>query len=218
LNLIEHVLSILKYNQTICQGDSVVFFGHVYKTNTFNDEFIIQDTTNANCDQIVRVSVVVIPLPETVISETICEGDSVTILGHTYKTDTSVIITVPSVPCPETILVEVTVLPQPCDLTGRPAPLPLERGRQIAQNCMQDTTLQAQDKSVTLPDFRTSPQLNLLADFGSVVDGVSDAQLTLTQTPAAGEILTLGSHTVTITATDADGNTNSCSFTVTVVE
>ena len=41
---------------------------------------------------------------------------------------------------------------------------------------------------------------------------------TLTQSPAAGTSLALGVHTITVTATDVNGNTGTCSFSVTVTD
>src|SRR5207253_9885040 len=45
----------------------------------------------------------------------------------------------------------------------------------------------------------------------------SSGSITLTQSPAAGTMVGLGAHTITVTATDAAGNSASCttSFTVT---
>src|SRR5206468_10353595 len=40
--------------------------------------------------------------------------------------------------------------------------------------------------------------------------------ITVTQTPAAGALVGLGVHTITVTATDAAGNSDSCSTTFTV--
>src|SRR5205823_523435 len=42
--------------------------------------------------------------------------------------------------------------------------------------------------------------------------------ITLTQSPAAGTLVGLGVHTITVTATDAAGNSDSCSTTFTVID
>lgn len=65
--------------------------------------------------------------------------------------------------------------------------------------------------AVTVPDYRS---------LATVSDDVSTAaQITLTQSPAVGAILTgAGSHTITLTATDASGKSASCSFTVNTVD
>ncbi|HRE76022.1 MAG TPA: HYR domain-containing protein [Flavobacteriales bacterium] len=53
----------------------------------------------------------------------------------------------------------------------------------------------------------------------SVTDNCSSgANLTITQSPAAGTALGTGTHTITITVADANGNSDNCSFTVTVTD
>src|SRR5213079_2822807 len=52
----------------------------------------------------------------------------------------------------------------------------------------------------------------------TVNDGCSAAgEITVTQSPAAGTLVGLGAHTITVTATDAAGNSATCTtiFTVT---
>ena len=56
-----------------------------------------------------------------------------------------------------------------------------------------------------------------LLDYRNVVVATDNCSVvTLTQSPVAGTALPLGANTVTIIATDACGNSSSCSFTVTV--
>ena len=58
---------------------------------------------------------------------------------------------------------------------------------------------------------------SILLDYRSTVTATDNCSLvTLTQSPAAGTALPMGANTVTITATDACGNTVSCQFIVTV--
>jgi VCBS repeat-containing protein len=65
--------------------------------------------------------------------------------------------------------------------------------------------------SVTLPDYRSQ---------ATVSDNcTAAANITIVQSPAAGTVLNgVGSTTVTLTATDASGNSTNCSFTVTRVD
>jgi gliding motility-associated-like protein len=58
-----------------------------------------------------------------------------------------------------------------------------------------------------------------LADYTSIM-GISDGcdpNPTVTQSPAAGTVFT-GSQTVTLTATDANGNSSNCNFDVTIID
>ena len=56
-----------------------------------------------------------------------------------------------------------------------------------------------------------------LASQASAQDGCS-GELTVTQSPAAGTMVGLGGHVVTLTADDGHGNTNTCTVTVTMVD
>jgi hypothetical protein len=53
---------------------------------------------------------------------------------------------------------------------------------------------------------------------GGVVAADNCDVVSLTQTPPAGTQLSLGSYTIVFEATDPSGNTNSCSFALTVEE
>jgi beta-lactam-binding protein with PASTA domain len=60
----------------------------------------------------------------------------------------------------------------------------------------------------------------LVPDFTSGVSATDncDESVTITQDPAAGTTVTTGSHTITITATDDAGNTDTCEATFTVTD
>lgn len=73
-------------------------------------------------------------------------------------------------------------------------------------NCLNSQVITAASCNALLPDYITG-----LA--------VSDCQTTtIEQSPLPGEILSVGDHTVTITATDIDGNEATCSFIVSVID
>jgi VCBS repeat-containing protein len=65
--------------------------------------------------------------------------------------------------------------------------------------------------SASLPDYRSQ---------ATVSDNcTAAANITITQSPAPGTVVNgIGTTTVTLTATDASGNTSSCSFTVTQID
>src|SRR5438094_10166006 len=59
---------------------------------------------------------------------------------------------------------------------------------------------------------------NVLAGV-TVSDGCTPTSaITVTQSPVAGTLVGLGPHTITVTATDAAGNSASCTTTFTVTE
>lgn len=61
----------------------------------------------------------------------------------------------------------------------------------------------------TLPDY---------IGMCTITDNCGVGGLTITQTPAAGAVLPLGTTNVTVSATDANGNTGSCTFAVNVID
>ncbi len=70
-------------------------------------------------------------------------------------------------------------------------------------------TLDAGETQYTVPDYFATGD-------ATVVDNCTDPVTVTTQDPAAGTLLDAGTTTVTITATDADGNEADCEFDVTV--
>jgi PKD repeat protein len=54
--------------------------------------------------------------------------------------------------------------------------------------------------------------------FTTIANDNCDTNLTVTSIPASGSYFTLGTNAVTCVSTDTSGNSNSCTFTITVVE
>jgi len=78
--------------------------------------------------------------------------------------------------------------------------------------CPDDYTVEvAPGATYTLPDYWATGQ-------ATAEDNCSDPVTDLTQDPAPGTELGVGTHMVTLTATDEYGNSDTCSFEVTVVE
>ena len=70
--------------ETICEGDSTTINGVDY----FSSAGIYVDTLpSGDCEMIVSLQLVVQPLPEYTLDQTICQGDSVTINGSEYYSD-----------------------------------------------------------------------------------------------------------------------------------
>jgi gliding motility-associated-like protein len=90
---------------------------------------------------------------------------------------------------------------------------------QPADGCPSDTTLYVDANcDLSVPDFTLSNQINVLDNCGSIVDGISNANITLTQSPLVNDILTAGTYTILMTATDSSGNFGTCTFTLSVLD
>jgi len=63
---------------------------------------------------------------------------------------------------------------------------------------------------------KTITDCSALPDYTSEVSATDDCSFTITQSPVAGTMLSNGVNTITITVTDAAGNSTTCTFTVTV--
>lgn len=78
--------------------------------------------------------------------------------------------------------------------------------------CVEDATVEfdSGQNYYTLPDY-------VLAGDVTAIDNCTTS-LSISQDPVAGTQLPLGTHTISFEATDDEGNTNTCSFEITVIE
>ncbi len=101
--------SFTTVDDTVCQGETVSVLGNTYgSTGTF-----IDTTTAANtCDSIVTLNLLVLPHSSTTIDTSLCNGDSIVMLGTTYNTTGSFTDTVPSANgCDSAVILNLTMLP-----------------------------------------------------------------------------------------------------------
>jgi hypothetical protein len=70
------------FQQVICEGDSILVNGHVY--SAFKRDGI-EVIPNGACDSILQVRLTAIPIPFSVLKDTLCPGASVVINGKTYN-------------------------------------------------------------------------------------------------------------------------------------
>jgi len=69
------------FQQVICEGDSVMVNGRVY---TAFDREGTEVIPNGVCDSIIQVKLIPLPIPFSVLKDTLCPGSSVVINGITY--------------------------------------------------------------------------------------------------------------------------------------
>ncbi len=110
LNLM--VLDPIETNITpqICEGET-----YVIGTETFDTEGIHTATliAESGCDSIVTIDLSFFPIAETTLSETLCEGDSITIGGQIFTTSGSYLVnTISSAGCDSTINLEIITYPE----------------------------------------------------------------------------------------------------------
>jgi len=82
LNLKVNPHSDTLLTKTICQGDSIVVGNSVFKESGVYTEML---TNKFGCDSLVTIDLWVNPVQKTIISDVICEGDSVTIDQFVYR-------------------------------------------------------------------------------------------------------------------------------------
>ncbi|MDO8366763.1 MAG: hypothetical protein Q7T20_08215 [Saprospiraceae bacterium] len=73
--------SVFDYQQFICEGDSIIINGHVY---TAFDREGTEVIPNGACDSILQVKLTALPIPFSLVNDTLCPGASVVINGITY--------------------------------------------------------------------------------------------------------------------------------------
>src|SRR5690606_34886046 len=80
----------------------------------------------------------------------------------------------------------------------------------VVSACINDSTIYTSSIScnISIPDFTSDTQLAVSDNCGTLMDGT----IVVTQYPVAGSILEVGTHVVTIFATDVCNNVDSCQF------
>ncbi|MCB0654722.1 MAG: gliding motility-associated C-terminal domain-containing protein [Saprospiraceae bacterium] len=95
--------------RTICNGDSVLLGSTYYKTDgTYMETF----TSSAGCDSIVTLNLTVVDNISTILTETICEGDTYRVGSNDYSTSGTYVNTFTSGGgCDSTVTLNLTVVP-----------------------------------------------------------------------------------------------------------
>ncbi|MBN1822427.1 MAG: M6 family metalloprotease domain-containing protein, partial [Prolixibacteraceae bacterium] len=69
------------FNETICEGESILFQGNIYDTQ---GEYEFTYTNTDGCDSVIVLNLTVLENEYTFLNETICEGDSFQLGGRFY--------------------------------------------------------------------------------------------------------------------------------------
>ncbi|MGH1435079.1 MAG: gliding motility-associated C-terminal domain-containing protein [Lewinella sp.] len=97
-------------SETICDGEFVMVGDSTYTTT---GSFFTPLTTMEGCDSIVTLNLNVIPIPETPLTEVICDGESITVGSNTYTVTgqyTDVLTSIVS-GCDSIVYLDLTVNP-----------------------------------------------------------------------------------------------------------
>ncbi len=111
-HLAVHPLPITQIHDELCHGDSLLFKGIFYKSDT-----ILHDTLNSvfGCDSIAVLSLTFNQLPVTSSFTIICYGDSAYIGGYWQKAAGIYYDTVPETPCGRTIISSLEIISHATD-------------------------------------------------------------------------------------------------------
>ncbi len=104
------------------------------------------------------------------------------------------------------------------DLGANNVTLTVTDGNTNSSNCVSTVTvMDTISPSITCPGAQSTCSTTLpdYTGMGTTTDNC-DASPVITQSPAAGSATTVGAMTIVLTSTDAEGNSSSCSFTLTV--
>ncbi len=112
LNLTVNPLANTSLVESICAGESFAVGSTDYSmTGNYTQTLM----TSSGCDSVVMLQLTVIPLPETFLTEVICDGESVAVGSQTFSTTGQYTVVLPSVSsgCDSTIYLDLTVHPLP---------------------------------------------------------------------------------------------------------
>lgn len=79
--------SVVDYQTTICEGDTIYINGNAYHAYHTSGEEKVSGGAAGGCDSIIRVNVQVITPPYSIISDTLCPDGFMMVNGHRYDSD-----------------------------------------------------------------------------------------------------------------------------------
>jgi len=106
--------STIAVTASICNGETITVAGQQFSTVQVNRRIVLTNSNSLGCDSIIILNLSIKQKTTTSISQTICEGQSVTVGGQiftTTQTNTQIILT-NSQGCDSTITLNLNVIPK----------------------------------------------------------------------------------------------------------
>ncbi len=109
INITVAPIEFTQVDQSICEGDTFLFHGSPVTTEGLHYDTLL---TQFGCDSIIELSLQVIPIKETDLAVSICEGESYTLNGETFTQDSiyDILLTAAS-GCDSIVHLDLTVIP-----------------------------------------------------------------------------------------------------------
>jgi len=217
LNLTVHPKTTSSITQTICQGQSLTVGGQVFTTTQTNKVIVLPNANSNGCDSTITLNLTVHPKTTSTVTQTICQGQSVTVGGQVFTTtQTNKVIVLPngnSNGCDSTITLNLTVHPK----TTSSITQTICQGQSVTVGGQVFTTTQT-NKIIVLPNGNSNGcdstiTLNLIVN--------PKTTSSITQTICQGQSVTVGGQVFTTTQTNKvivlpNGNSNGCDSTITL--
>ncbi|MDX1939363.1 MAG: gliding motility-associated C-terminal domain-containing protein [Saprospiraceae bacterium] len=84
VNLSFFPLAVFDLDQTLCEGDSIVINGVTYNQNNSSGTETLPGASTTGCDSIVNINLTFLTTPTFDLTQTLCDGESITVNGIVY--------------------------------------------------------------------------------------------------------------------------------------
>ncbi len=117
LNLTVNPKSTSSVTQSICDGQSGTVGGQTFMATHVNRQIVLANANSLGCDSTITLNLTVNPRSTSTVTQTICDGQSVTVGGQTFTTTQVnrqiVLANANTLGCDSTITLNLTVNPLP---------------------------------------------------------------------------------------------------------
>lgn len=135
--VVEQDTTIFEVPEEICENDSTLIFGNwVNQAGTYCDTLIL----NSGCTSLTCIDLIVLPISETNLQETICQGESIELGNSTYTESGNYIdILTSQNGCDSIVMLDLTVNDIPPIILNGPTEVPLGEPVDLAVQDIYDT-------------------------------------------------------------------------------